>query len=456
MLGRLTSRFILALAFPLLFQGCVPTGEYLAAGPLETNTFALHIPTAEDRRADPTRLVVMTFNAEFLWDGVPPEEGSAGFPWKNSQVEAEEHMQAVADIINRSSPDIINLVEVENLEALTVLNDKFLAGRGYKPYFKKGKDTSTGQDVVLLSRVDPEGGAIDREDATATKSGVTKGVSKNYFAKFTVSGKKIALVGLHFLAFPTHAQRAREREAQAEVIRLRAVALKSEGYEVIVLGDFNDYDGETLDHQDSRPVSRVLETVRSLEAGPADDLVNAASFVTKPNRYTAHWDQDGDDVVDFPKELTSIDHVLLSPGLVQRVDHVEFPHHHNPVLHPDHFPIVVHLKLADTPVGALRIVRLLPNPVGDDSLAEEVSLKNTSNQPIAVAGWKLRDAANTVWDLTSLGIIAAGETKVIKRTGGMSLNNSGDTVDLLNQAGTVLQTVVYGRVDEGEEHLVPE
>ncbi len=31
---------------------------------------------AEDRRSDKSRLIVMTLNAEFLWDGVDPEAGS--------------------------------------------------------------------------------------------------------------------------------------------------------------------------------------------------------------------------------------------------------------------------------------------------------------------------------------------------------------------------------------------
>ena len=52
---------------------------------------------AEDRRNDKSMLVVITLNAEFLWDGVAPEEGQVRFPWKFSQTEAEEHMQQVAD-----------------------------------------------------------------------------------------------------------------------------------------------------------------------------------------------------------------------------------------------------------------------------------------------------------------------------------------------------------------------
>jgi hypothetical protein len=72
----------------------------------------------------------MTFNAEFLWDGIAPEEGQATFPWKGSPTEAQDHMRRVAEVIIRGNPDVVNLVEVENLDALTLFNTQFLAGRG--------------------------------------------------------------------------------------------------------------------------------------------------------------------------------------------------------------------------------------------------------------------------------------------------------------------------------------
>ena len=53
---------------------------------------------AADRRTDPSILTVMTFNAEFLWDGVDPEEGQANFPWKNAPDEAQEHMLRIAEV----------------------------------------------------------------------------------------------------------------------------------------------------------------------------------------------------------------------------------------------------------------------------------------------------------------------------------------------------------------------
>ena len=81
---------------------------------------------AEDRRSHPNKLIIMTFNAEFLWDGVEPEEGRVNFAWKGSKDESEERMKGNAQIINQSNPDIINVVEVESLVALKTLNDKFL------------------------------------------------------------------------------------------------------------------------------------------------------------------------------------------------------------------------------------------------------------------------------------------------------------------------------------------
>lgn len=159
---------------------------------------------AEDRRTDKSHLVIMAFNAEFLWDGVAPEEGesSVTFPWKGSQSEAEDHMATVADIIKGSNPDIISLEEVENLTALTTFNNKFLSGRAYRPYLINGKDTHTGQDVALLTRIDPENGVIERDDREGESGHVSKGVSKNYFAKLNLDGRKIALVGLHLLRGP--------------------------------------------------------------------------------------------------------------------------------------------------------------------------------------------------------------------------------------------------------------
>ena len=414
---------------------------------------------AEDRRTAPCRLNVMTFNAEFLWDGVEPEEGSADFAWKGSQTEAEDHMRLVADVIKRSNPDIVNLVEVENLQALTTFNDKFLAGRGYRPYFVQGKDTSTGQDVVLLTRIDPDGNAIARDDRKGRAGNVLKSVSKNYFAKLTADNVKIAFIGLHFLARPDDESRRLDREAQADAIRNLGKELHAQGFRVIVFGDFNDYDGDagSRDHIDSTPITNVLRIVRELDpSDPADDLTNAASLVPKAQRFTAFWDKNRNGRADPPGEFTSIDHVLLSRELAAKIQSVEIDHSHDPTKVSDHFPVVVRLKLCDGGAvvasgGRVRMTSLLPNPLGNDTRNEEVSLKNVGSQAVTMTGWKLRDLAGRTWNLDSLGPLQPGQEKTIKRNGQpMALDNRGDTIDLLDAAGNVVHSVTYPRVEEGE------
>src|SRR5262249_4483566 len=104
----------------------------------------------------------------------------------------------------------------------------------------------------------------------------------------------------------------------------------------------------------------------------------------------------------------------------------------------------------------VRISDLLPNPTGDETQNEQVTLVNKGAAPADLHGWKLRDAANTSWILDSAGSIPAGASLAVRRDGQpMSMNNSGDTIELLDNHGTVLQTVTYGRVAEGEIILVP-
>jgi len=56
-----------------------------------------------------------------------------------------------------------------------------------------------------------------------------------------------------------------------------------------------------------------------------------------------------------------------------------------------------------------------------------------------------------VWSLDSLGTPAAGTERMIQRLGQpKAMNNGGDTIDLIDPNGTVVQTVTYGGVDEGE------
>ena len=303
---------------------------------------------AEDRRPDPTRLTLLNYNAQFLWDGIAPEDGSKNvtFPWRGNPKLADAHMAQVAKVIRQHDPDIINLDEVEGLAALKHFNQRHLTGLGYKAYLVKGRDTYTGQDVGLLTRIDPDE-KLWREDRQGVSGPVRKSASKNYTAKFTIHGERIALIGVHFLSRPTDQRRLHDRQAQADSILTRAKELDAEGYHVIIAGDINDYDGskEASDHQSNQPITNVVARLRGMdETNPDDDLVNAAQFVPKKQRFTCHWDKNNNGRIDNRGELTSIDHVLLAPELAERVEKVTIPNQYNPAGISDHYPVVVTLR----------------------------------------------------------------------------------------------------------------
>lgn len=217
---------------------------------------------------------------------------------------------------------------------------------------------------------------------------------------------------------------------------------------LVIMGDFNDYDGEekSRDHIDSMPITNVLSIIRKLDPNQNDDdLINASSFIPKANRYTAFYDANDDSEINQSKELTSIDHFLLSPDLSTKVKLVEMPHNYDPREVTDHFPIVVHFKLSGAipySTGQIRITSLLPNPPGNENENEEAILKNFGTQPVSLAGWKLRDLSGKTLSLDGIGALQAGESKTIKK--------NGDTIDLVNKDGEVVQTITYSQVEEGE------
>lgn len=399
---------------------------------------------AEDRRADRGRLVVMTWSTQLLSDG-GQQEGRAALPPKRSPAEARAHMSRVADIVRRADADIVSLLEVENEGALTRLRDDFLADRGYEVHFVEGTDPLPG--MGLLTRIDPA--EIGRFDGKGRSGAVERSVPRNYWAKLEAGDLRIALLGLHLLAMPHMASRRLQREAQADAIRVRAVELQAEGFQVILLGDFNDYDGsvEARDHIDSTPITRTLAIARSMDPTKReDDLWNAAMLAPKPTRYTAHWDQNGNGTAEA-NELTSIDHVLLSPGLWPLATGTEMRHDHDPLEGPDHFPVIVQLQLwtRGTVRDAVRVVRLLPRASEKAVRSELVTLTNLGDETVPLEGWMLRDASGKTWALDELGTLSPGETKTIERGGSRAAGD--DALELLDGQGAVVQVMTSPGVD---------
>jgi len=206
----------------------------------------------------PSTFRVVAFNAEWLFDGVNDAIDHWGCP-----ALSRRHLEAVAAALRPLEADYISLAEVEDAAMLSRLNA--LRGGTYTPIIIQGKDTSTCQDVAALSLLPPQ--AATRVDervgfpvagSALRCGGGTAGVSKNYCADFDPAGTAITIIGVHFLACSDRCGRSIEREAQAVVIRNLALEALLRGREVILLGDFNDFDGATPDAAENRPISQVF------------------------------------------------------------------------------------------------------------------------------------------------------------------------------------------------------
>lgn len=326
-----------SLAVLLVFVGCLAPEIIPAdAGPTAPPFVVEPAPVWD---IEGTRIA--TFNGEFLFDG-EGDEGAATFPWKGDPAKARAHRAAVGAVIRQLDADVILVPESENLRALELLIAEALPDLGYTPTLVDGRDTFTGQDVGILSRIPIESAGRTEERASVGVSDATYGVSKNVWARLTLAGRPTTLVGVHFLARPDDRARRDRREAQAEVIRRLVARESAAGREVVVLGDLNDFDESTLDRAGSVPITDVLALIKEAGPGPDDDLINVLADVPQSKRFTAFYDRNRNDQFD-PGEFSAIDHVLLSPGLYRQVRDVRFVHTHDPREVSDHFPIVVTL-----------------------------------------------------------------------------------------------------------------
>ena len=318
----------LVAATALVISGCLRRSVEPGSGDIQISG---NVPTTEGVR-------LATFNAEFLFDGLDGE-GQASFAWQGDPVLSRAHRDAVAEVIRELDADVLMLQEVEHVETLQMLIAESLEGMGYQAYLVNGRDTFTGQDVGLLSRIPVE--AVGRTDERVTVPGTRApyGVSKNMWARLTINGIPTTLIGVHFLARPDDIERKPKRETQAEVIRRLVVQEMEAGRAVAVLGDFNDFDPDVPDRAGSTPITDVLATIKRAGPGAGDDLRTVAAEVDQLERYTAFYDRNRNDEIDLG-ELSAIDHLLLSPRLYDALRAVDFVHLHDPRTVSDHFPIV--------------------------------------------------------------------------------------------------------------------
>lgn len=279
--------------------------------------------------AQPRLLTLMTFNTQWLFDTV--DDPAVMTDQDHMPADLNAKMSALSQVIRAHNPDVLALQEVENRQILDQFNTQFLAGLGYTVYWFDSADTITGQDVALLTRLQPVGQMLDHlRDATnlhGRRWRISKGVLD---LRLQVTGNDETLhvfithlksqlpseVDGYSSAYNADWQRAGQGKLVREII---GPALEA-GENVVVMGDLND-----------GPNSPPLEFIEG-QNGPGPKLCDPLSAVPLAENYTYTYEDDSRDIY-----YQRIDHILISKNLRGHVASVGIEHN-VPAVGSDHNP----------------------------------------------------------------------------------------------------------------------
>lgn len=321
-----------------------------------TDTECPTITTFNDRRPNKNNLRIVQYNVEWLFIDHYSSFDCPGSQctWHNT-TDAEIHMSYVAKVINEIKPDILNLCEVEGCDELDLLMEQM--DGSYKGYLKKGTDTSTGQNVGLITRIDPNVDLYRTDEKMSypilgsncgyTGTPGSTGVSKNYITEFMLSNKNIALISAHLIAYPTDASRCAQREAQASILNNVIYGYIQKGYSIIMMGDFNDFDGKILDVNNNKPTSQVLDILKGNTFGNYQ-LHSAAEKIAQSERFSDWYDSDNNCNTGSGKDYSMIDHILVTEDLLGKITNAFIYHEYQEYCgkyDSDHYPVIIDIQI---------------------------------------------------------------------------------------------------------------
>jgi exonuclease III len=319
------------------------------------------VSSIDDRRTNKTTLRLVQYNVEWLFIDYYANMNCPGngCTW-TTLANAEKHMSYVTNVTQYLNPDIINFCEVEGCDELNLVKDQLNTNTSlYQSYLKWGTDTSTGQNVGMLTKIDPFVSLYRSDEKisypiSGTKCGTTSatgttGVSKHYITEFKLSSMNIAMIGAHLLAFPTDPARCVQREGQAQVLQNIVSSYISKKYEVILIGDMNDYDGNVLDVNANHPISRVLNILKGDDGqkNGTYKLTNVAITIPQVDRYSDWWNSDNNCNTNSQQDFSMIDHILVTPNIKNRITNAFIYHGYQEYCgkwDSDHFPVVIDIS----------------------------------------------------------------------------------------------------------------
>lgn len=192
--------------------------------------------------SDSPPLKAITINTEWLWtphDG--RVDGEINRLGDMSPKAYESELRFYTELIQSTGANIVALQEIENE---SVANDLVsLLGKSWQTYFKQGRDTATGQDVAIISSLQPLSHATNFGFVKGYVKGQKKGkrLSKVVGVAFEhpSSQQPIWVVTTHWLSQRNETRKKHlNRRKQADAL-VRSLSNLPQRSALIILGDFN-------------------------------------------------------------------------------------------------------------------------------------------------------------------------------------------------------------------------
>jgi exonuclease III len=118
-----------------------------------------------------------------------------------------------------------------------------------------------------------------------------------------------------------------------------------------MIGDFNDYDGETLDVNNNKPLSSVLSILKGQSGIYAGEytLYSVAENILQTERYSDWWDSDNNCNTASNNDYSMIDHILTTEAINKNIINT-FIYHDYPEYcgkyNSDHYPVIIDLSFS--------------------------------------------------------------------------------------------------------------
>lgn len=195
-------------------------------------------------------LVVVSINAGWMWDPEPEHDGYLVGPEKDIKPPSEEDFLAearyYAKVIKRLDADIVGFVSIENENVLATIAR--FAGEEWSYVFEKGRDSYSGQDVGIITRLRIRADSANTlEKATGRHPDISTKVTPSRVLGVGLSdGSNSYYVVVAHLADKSGNNDAM-RVAQADAIRRDMMSRRSIYDHFIIMGDLADNpESETL------------------------------------------------------------------------------------------------------------------------------------------------------------------------------------------------------------------